>query len=594
MANTKTPLKLYKGTTEPTAKVAGMIWFNTALNLIQVYNGTSWDKFGKVQDVTFEGNKLTITKSDALNSPIVLDFTDVASAQETGKTFGKLMDKLSTIEGNVSTNAGNIVTLGNEIDGVADMVDNLDKKVGFTATDNVKTVIEYVDAKVAAENSASTGAIEAVAEDLADEIERATGVEEGLQTQITANKDAIDVLNGDAKTEGSVKKQVADAVAGVVDGAPQALDTLKEIAAWIQDGDVEGGAVELIERVTTAEGEIDALQTAVNTTLPAAINKAVTDLDSVVAVTAAAEGMVNVLTGVTQADGKLTDKAEVALYSNEKVDALIKVEADRAKLAEQGLTNAIAKEVEDRDDAIEAAIASLDSSYAATTAAEGKVAVMTGLTMTDGVFSGSQTEVYTTAKVDAIVEAAASELDGRLDKVEAAVGTGGSVDQKITDALDALDFAGAAVTPASNGVSVIANVTEENGKISATAIEVEKAGAAAAAQSAAEAKAAELANAAQSAAQSYADGKFQEKGNYEAAGAAAAVKQELLGNEGTDTAESKTIEGVRKYVDAQVAAKNVEAQGDAYVSATAAGNKVTVSTNISALRDEIFVWEEFA
>ena len=52
-----------------------------------------------------------------------------------------------------------------------------------------------------------------------------------LEGKITENKNAIAILNGTG--EGSVSKQVADAVAGIVADAPEAYDTLKEISDWI-------------------------------------------------------------------------------------------------------------------------------------------------------------------------------------------------------------------------------------------------------------------------------------------------------------------------------------------------------------------------
>ena len=62
------------------------------------------------------------------------------------------------------------------------------------------------------------------------------------EDNIAANKAAIDVLNGEATVEGSVKKQVADAIAGVVANAPADFDTLKEVADWIAN-DTTGAAV---------------------------------------------------------------------------------------------------------------------------------------------------------------------------------------------------------------------------------------------------------------------------------------------------------------------------------------------------------------
>ena len=67
------------------------------------------------------------------------------------------------------------------------------------------------------------------------------------ETSLKDLADAIAKLNGDDNVDGSVKKQVKDAINAVVDGAPEALDTLKEIADWI--GSDESGTAELISTV---------------------------------------------------------------------------------------------------------------------------------------------------------------------------------------------------------------------------------------------------------------------------------------------------------------------------------------------------------
>lgn len=54
-----------------------------------------------------------------------------------------------------------------------------------------------------------------------------------IRTQVDANKSAIETLNGDETTNGSVKKQIADALAKIVADAPADFDTLKEISDWI-------------------------------------------------------------------------------------------------------------------------------------------------------------------------------------------------------------------------------------------------------------------------------------------------------------------------------------------------------------------------
>ena len=67
------------------------------------------------------------------------------------------------------------------------------------------------------------------------------------KTSLKELADAIAKLNGDDNVDGSVKKQVKDAINAVVDGAPETFDTLKEIADWI--GSDESGTAELISEV---------------------------------------------------------------------------------------------------------------------------------------------------------------------------------------------------------------------------------------------------------------------------------------------------------------------------------------------------------
>ena len=64
-----------------------------------------------------------------------------------------------------------------------------------------------------------------------------------VKADIKSNADAIKTLNGNAQTEGSVAKQVADAVAKIIAEAPEAYDTLKEIATWISTHENDASAM---------------------------------------------------------------------------------------------------------------------------------------------------------------------------------------------------------------------------------------------------------------------------------------------------------------------------------------------------------------
>ena len=87
---------------------------------------------------------------------------------------------------------------------------------------------------------------------------------ETVASKVDSTEAAINILNGEATVAGSVKKQVADAIAGVVASAPANFDTLKEIADYIAG---EGGeAASLVNRISAVE---TALGNEVNTNAPA-------------------------------------------------------------------------------------------------------------------------------------------------------------------------------------------------------------------------------------------------------------------------------------------------------------------------------------
>ena len=57
--------------------------------------------------------------------------------------------------------------------------------------------------------------------------------------EVKSLQDAINLLNADAKTEGSVDYKISKAVNELVGGAPATLDTLKEIVDYIKKNDVD-------------------------------------------------------------------------------------------------------------------------------------------------------------------------------------------------------------------------------------------------------------------------------------------------------------------------------------------------------------------
>ena len=124
-------------------------------------------------------------------------------------------------------------------------VDALETKVGTVPGD--KTVVQMI----------------------ADAQAAATYDDTALKGRVTANETAIDTLNGNG--DGSVKKQVADAVAGIVADAPEAYDTLKEISDWISTHASDASAMN--SQINTNKTAIETL----NGTGAGSVSKAVAD-----------------------------------------------------------------------------------------------------------------------------------------------------------------------------------------------------------------------------------------------------------------------------------------------------------------------------
>ena len=153
----------------------------------------------------------------------------------------------------------------------------------------------------------------------ADTLKQRLDAEGGLVDKIEANEDAIGVLNGDENKEGSVKKQIKDAI-----------------------DEVNGAAVELEERVGDLENEVDNMKDA---SIDGSLAKQIADE---VAAREAADEAIEIAYAAA-------DAAEVTRVNKKIADDIAAESALRVaeeQRIEQALEDAIAKEVEDRDAAI--------------------------------------------------------------------------------------------------------------------------------------------------------------------------------------------------------------------------------------------------
>lgn len=137
-----------------------------------------------------------------------------------------------------------------------------------------------------------------------------------IKALIKSNTDAITVLNGDVNTTGSVAKIAADAakaeVAIVVGAAPEAMDTLEEVALWIAND--KSGAAAMANDIAANKTAIAAINN--ETTGILAVSKKYTD-DAIAGLPAASASAL----GLVKVD-------DVTIQSNEGVISVKSVSTD--------------------------------------------------------------------------------------------------------------------------------------------------------------------------------------------------------------------------------------------------------------------------
>ena len=276
-----------------------------------------------------------------------------------------------------------------------------------------------------------------------NKVDEINGAAATLAGRVAANEAAIGVLNGDAATAGSVKKQVADAIAGVIANAPEDFDTLKEVADWIAN-DTTGAAkmqadIAKLMGADTVEGSvakalkdakaytdeaIQGLDAEITSTDGTHVTVKVTEVDGEITAVNVTENDIasaDDLTALSNKVGEIPADAvatTVVAYAKEVADAaqaeadgrLNTVEATVAKLdGEATVAGSVKKQIKD-------AVEVLDATVGEAAVAEGKhVAVQ--VVETDGKLTSLTVKESDIASADALASEAAE-----LDKLQAVVG----------------------------------------------------------------------------------------------------------------------------------------------------------------------------
>lgn len=283
-----------------------------------------------------EGSITTLTGEESVTGSvkaIAKGYADgkdaaIAAAKKAGDDAQADVDALEAKVGAVAegkTVVGLITTAQTAADTAQDGVNTLSGKIGTVAEG--KTVVKMIEEVQAA----------------------ATYNDTQIKADIKANADAITVLNGTG--EGSVSKQVADAVAGIVAEAPEAYDTLKEISDWISSHASDASGMN--SQINTNKNDIAGLKALVGTLPETATSATVIGyIDEVVAALnidnyAKANDLAAAVARIGTAEGKITTlEGQVATINGDASTAgsIAKAAADTlasAKTYADGLNTAM-------------------------------------------------------------------------------------------------------------------------------------------------------------------------------------------------------------------------------------------------------------
>lgn len=152
----------------------------------------------------------------------------------------------------------------------------------------------------------------ALAVSLAEETQRAVQKESAIQS-------VVDIINGSSQVEGSFRKAIAD----LIGGAPEALDTLKEIADRLADNDTLHDA---IQAAITLKADQTALDAAI---------KRITSLEGGSASTIEVIGTGNAITDISKSGTKITaNKGGTFLTSHQDLSAYAKTSQIPTKVSQ--------------------------------------------------------------------------------------------------------------------------------------------------------------------------------------------------------------------------------------------------------------------
>lgn len=185
--------------------------------------------------------------------------TALETAVGSGEENSSLAARMSAAEGDIDALEG---LMSGNAEGSVNARIEVAKGYANNLNSAMNTRMESAEGSIATLTGSGEGS---VAKALVDakaytdaEIAEVNNTASALESRVKANEDAIVVINGEG--EGSIKKAAADAVTKVVAGADADFDTLKEVADWIASDTVGAAAMQTtiarLDGADTVEGSV--------------------------------------------------------------------------------------------------------------------------------------------------------------------------------------------------------------------------------------------------------------------------------------------------------------------------------------------------
>ena len=264
-------LRFFRHSGTPDSVAQCDIVFNPQSKRISIYNGTALEQYGgEIEDASFEGGILTITKKAIYNQSkgtwenptITLDFSDVASATDVSKVVGGLKATVDS-QGTAITALTN--TVGSATSGLVKDVNTLKSEVETSKTG----LLDRVTALEAATGTGSEG--------ISNLNNRLTTAEEEIDT-LQANVNALEnnkankatTLSGYGITDAYTKTEINSKLSSVYKA--QGSKTSSELTSSLLVNSNEGYVYNISDEITITDANKSLFVEGVNSSYPAGTN----------------------------------------------------------------------------------------------------------------------------------------------------------------------------------------------------------------------------------------------------------------------------------------------------------------------------------